>query len=271
MGLRGHRSARGVMRSRRDGVLWRMIPLAAIALLLAFIWGVSFNDEGASHDAAMDSEGDNVLVSSDALEEGGAGIGGDRTRMLSAGEGAGVASGQEGAVAAQAPEIGFGSGASSGQELDEVIINSSVTGVNTSAGSGEAPASDLVGTIVRPATGHIFVSTAQGSIPQLAVTAPDGMDAFVKIRRASTGADVVVFYVRANTTVRVCVPPERCVLYYALGSDWLGEQEVFGDSSIYAASDRELDFTRSTNSYAYLIGTENSNIDPIPIAKEDFV
>lgn len=123
--------------------------------------------------------------------------------------------------------------------------------------------------VPRPKSGQIFENSGQGSIPQLVVVAPDAQDAFVKLKN-SEGDVLLSFYVRSGTTVKACVPASECYFYYTLGTDWKGEEELFGSDAVYAKSDRSLNFKTPMNTYQYRFGVENGNVTPKKISRTAF-
>lgn len=123
--------------------------------------------------------------------------------------------------------------------------------------------------IPRPKSGQIFENSGQGSVPQLVVVAPAAQDAFVKLKN-SEGDVLLSFYVRSGTTVKACVPASECYFYYALGTDWKGEEELFGSDAVYAKSDRSLNFKTPVNIYQYRFGVENGNVTPKTISRTAF-
>lgn len=121
-----------------------------------------------------------------------------------------------------------------------------------------------------PANGYVFESDGEGLLPQLTVVAPPDRDAYVKLRDTVTGSTVLSFYVRAGSTVKACVSEGTCDLYYALGVDWFGPDDAFGEDGVYAVSDKQLSFSDSGNSYTYTFEAEDGNVAPRPISREDF-
>ena len=123
--------------------------------------------------------------------------------------------------------------------------------------------------IKRPKSGQIFEKSGQGSLPQLVVTAPKDQDAFIKLKHED-GSVALSFYVRSDTTVRACVPVGECSFYYALGTEWKGEEELFGSGGTYAKSDRTLNFVSPLNTYKYCFGVENGNVTPKNVSRAAF-
>lgn len=123
----------------------------------------------------------------------------------------------------------------------------------------------------RPITGQIFQTNGQGRLPQLTIVAPLESDAFVKLRNIDSGETVLAFYVRSGTTVEACVPAVTCEFYYAMGSDWLGPDEAFGEEGVYAKSDCAFDFADPTREYTYTFGSDGGNVDPAPIPWTEFI
>lgn len=124
----------------------------------------------------------------------------------------------------------------------------------------------------RPLTGQIFKSTGKGALPQLTVVAPSDQDAYIKMKDPETGEVVLSFYVRAEHTVKACVPVGYCDFFYVLGDgeDWLGTSKAFGDNGVYAKADRSLNFTNPLNNYTYRFNVDDGNISPVTISKSAF-
>ena len=266
---------------RGTGVMSRMVPVAVLALLLAFVWMAPFREDGLLQSTAKRMEDADAVTT--VAQQGVAD--GDVDEASEAVALEGYDAGQP-SSAHDDPEVVADGSALKVQEHDEVTINSSVDGVNTYAGIEDAETADMESAAsgksasgdpvrvqaggMRPVTGFIFESRGTGIVPRLTVTAPGDKDAFVKLRHEGSNAELLSFYVRSGATVKVCIPSVRCVLSYGLGTEWQGVDAVFGEQGIYAKSDVALDFTHSFNSYAYQIGTEDGNIDPLPITHKDF-
>ncbi|MCI8425202.1 MAG: hypothetical protein HFJ72_06020 [Adlercreutzia sp.] len=138
----------------------------------------------------------------------------------------------------------------------------------------ESPVPDSIGPVLqvveKPDSGFIFESVGKGRNPQLTVKAPDTTDAFVKLKDAETGETCLSFYVSAGTTVAACVPARECLVYYALGEEWYGPDEAFGEQGLYAKSDERLRFADPGNSYTYTLNVEGGNVSPVMIDRTEF-
>jgi hypothetical protein len=84
----------------------------------------------------------------------------------------------------------------------------------------------------------------------------------------------VKFYARADSTVERQVPLGEYEIYYATGENWCGEDELFGEDTVYAKCDKTFIFSdNGTESLGWtlkLTPTINGNLDVDNIDVEEF-
>lgn len=94
--------------------------------------------------------------------------------------------------------------------------------------------------------------------------------------RAQHYADIseLRFYVRGGNSVELLVPLGTYELYYATGSVWYGEENLFGRNTTYQKCDDTFEFTKDSSGYngwtLTLYPVENGNMDTDIINEEDF-
>ena len=85
-----------------------------------------------------------------------------------------------------------------------------------------------------PSNGHVFYSKYYYKPCQFEVTNKDSRAYYMKFVDIYTGADVITFFVRANSKATIDIPTGDFELRYAVGSTWYGEDDLFGPDTRYA-------------------------------------
>ena len=84
----------------------------------------------------------------------------------------------------------------------------------------------------------------------------------------------IKFYARADSTVEIEIPWGEYEIYYATGENWCGEDELFGEDTVYAKCDKTFVFSdNGTESLGWtlkLTPTINGNLDVDNIDAEEF-
>lgn len=79
------------------------------------------------------------------------------------------------------------------------------------------------------------------TFPLVVKTAPGG-DYLLVLRDPTTGQDVLGAYIRGGAFFRVLVPPGSYSLQFAAGTEWQGEQALFGEQTRRFVLDPPLHF-----------------------------
>lgn len=101
-----------------------------------------------------------------------------------------------------------------------------------------------------PASGTILSGYAPKDASRLTIILADTASTVVKLKDTS-GTTLLSFYVRSGDTVTVDVPAEMMYVHFASGETWYGEEELFGDDTIYAEDKQLMDFTEYTWEYEF--------------------
>lgn len=78
------------------------------------------------------------------------------------------------------------------------------------------------------------------------------------------------FYIRAGSTVDINVPLGEYRIYYATGESWYGEDDLFGEETVYAKCDDTFVFTESQGWTLQLYPVTYGNLDTDTISKKEF-
>lgn len=89
--------------------------------------------------------------------------------------------------------------------------------------------------IENPESGTIFYKKYYDNTVKLEVDNASSSDLYVKLR-SKEGLVVLVFYVRANDTVRINAPIGTYEYICAVGKEWKSEQELFGENTKFKKS-----------------------------------
>jgi hypothetical protein len=104
------------------------------------------------------------------------------------------------------------------------------------------------GTVSLPVNGAV---SEHSSKPRLAplriVTSGEKVHYLVKLTDWNTDKLVQTIFVRAGHTAETTVPLGSCRLKYAAGETWLGENELFGEKTIFSKAEKRFDFIRKGN------------------------
>lgn len=101
-----------------------------------------------------------------------------------------------------------------------------------------------------PASGTILSGYAPKDGSQITVALADTASTVVMLKDTSD-TTLISFFVRAGDTVTVDVPAEMMYVHFASGETWYGEEELFGDDTIYAEDKQLMDFTQYTWDYEF--------------------
>lgn len=94
----------------------------------------------------------------------------------------------------------------------------------------------------RPANSTVFYCSTTERPSQFTVTNSSSSNYYIKFVTAGTDTKVITFFVRAHCTATIDMPVGFLELRYACGSDWYGEQKLFGTNTRYAKDEEYYDF-----------------------------
>jgi hypothetical protein len=90
------------------------------------------------------------------------------------------------------------------------------------------------------------INTKAERIAPLRIKTPAGTESyFVKLVSASTGKEVMTFYIRSGQTLDTEVPLGSYRIKYATGDLWYGETHLFGPESKYSEAEKVFQFARN--------------------------
>lgn len=122
--------------------------------------------------------------------------------------------------------------------------------------------------VVEPESGAILSGYEDSNGSELTITASGGHSCVVKLK-TNGGYTRLSFYVRAGDTVTVGVPSELLYVYFASGTDWYGDEHLFGEDTNYSMDSKICDFTQYTWEYT-LQPVVNGNFSQTVIDEEEF-
>lgn len=121
----------------------------------------------------------------------------------------------------------------------------------------------------RPESGSVALNTAGGekTVAEIIVHAAN-KNCVVRLKSTS-GKTVISFFVRANETATVWVPPRTLYAYFAEGDTWYGWKYLFGDDATYSKDPTPTDFSNCSIEYT-LYTVPNGNLTLTTIDEDDF-
>lgn len=132
---------------------------------------------------------------------------------------------------------------------------------------------------ITPFSGKIFFENSDSGdrIAPLTIDAsgfPLSTGFFVKLRQPITKVTVLTFYVRGNTKPEVEVPLGIYEILYASGTEWYGEDLLFGPDTSYYLADELFEFYEEdgyVNGWTVTLDKKyNGNLDVDMITAEEF-
>lgn len=125
----------------------------------------------------------------------------------------------------------------------------------------------------RPSNGEVLHNLVDGEcLAPLEIIAPDSNDYVIKLKKAKYS--YIEIYVRGGESVTVDVPLGTYNLYYACGSTWYGEDDLFGEDTDYYKMDSTFSFYEDDGYYMgytlELYLQPNGNLSKKRVNPEDF-
>ena len=126
-----------------------------------------------------------------------------------------------------------------------------------------------------PQNGAIHAYSNKERIAPLSIkTGGDKVHYFVKLTDWDTDTPVQTIFIRGEHTVETTVPLGSYRLKYAAGKTWLGEDELFGDETIYSKAEKRFDFIQEGNNASgysgELILQTGGNLSTVHIPKSEW-
>lgn len=119
-----------------------------------------------------------------------------------------------------------------------------------------------------PKSGQVFIGSDLYRGSELKISSSSYESCYIKLK-GSSGEDVFSFFVRAGTSVTVPVPAGYYYVYFSHGSEWYGEEYLFGPNTKYSKDDELMDFESFTWEYT-LQPVIDGNFSETPIDEEEF-
>ncbi len=126
-----------------------------------------------------------------------------------------------------------------------------------------------------PDNGTIHTYSNKERVAPLSIkTGGDKVHYFVKLTDWNTGTLVQTIFIRAGHTAETTVPLGSYRLKYAAGETWQGEDELFGDDTIFSKAEKRFDFTQEGNKVSgytvELILQTGGNLSTVRIPKSEW-
>jgi hypothetical protein len=126
-----------------------------------------------------------------------------------------------------------------------------------------------------PANGTVqLYSKWKQAAPLRIVTGGEKVHYFVKLTDWNTDTVVQTIFVRAGHSAETTVPLGSFRLKYAAGETWQGEDELFGDETIFSRAEKRFDFTQEGNNVSgyrvELILQTGGNLSTVRIPKSEW-
>ncbi len=103
--------------------------------------------------------------------------------------------------------------------------------------------------VKKPANGYMKNYSNRKLVAPLIITAPVSQSVLVKIVDPYTLQPILSVFVRENNTARIYAPLGEYVLKYAMGKNWYGFDNLFGNETIYLMANEKMDFIRNQEGY----------------------
>lgn len=94
----------------------------------------------------------------------------------------------------------------------------------------------------RPRAGLLWNRTGLPAVFPLQVKSPEGADYYLVLTSSGSGQEALAAYIRGGAFFKVLVPPGRYALRFASGTDWRGEEQLFGPDTVVFALPEDLEF-----------------------------
>ena len=105
-------------------------------------------------------------------------------------------------------------------------------------------------------------------------TGGDKVHYFVKLTDWNTDTLIQTIFIRAGHTAETTVPLGSYRLKYAAGENWQGEDELFGDETIFSKAEKRFDFAQEGNNVSgytvELILQTGGNLSTVRIPKSEW-
>lgn len=160
--------------------------------------------------------------------------------------------------------------------IGETLINTAEWPINTGETVSEM-ASILDNDIVfeMPPNGECAYYTAKNTESPFKITTPVGEDYYyIILTELNKDLKIITFIAHPGKTVTVQVPLGEFRMFYATGTQWFGEDELFGDKTEYYEADGFMQFYVEGDYIKYqtveLIKQEKGNLETYPIDEFSF-
>jgi len=120
-----------------------------------------------------------------------------------------------------------------------------------------------------PVNGKILIGPRFGSEGNSKITVHASSNHCVVKLKDQNGSTVLSFFVRANESVTLNVPPKILYAYFAEAREWYGMFDNFGEETHYSKDTQTLDFSNYTYEYT-LYEVANGNLSLTEIDAESF-
>ena len=126
----------------------------------------------------------------------------------------------------------------------------------------------------RPATGSMVRSPSDDGLAPLTVITEAGKDYLIALTPVYSNEAEMMFYVRGGIQTEVDVPLGDYYLFYATGTDWYGEDDLFGPDTQRYKCDDIFPFEEDDDGYTgwtvELYLQTNGNLDSFPVTEDSF-
>ena len=125
-----------------------------------------------------------------------------------------------------------------------------------------------------PPNGEVHYFEQKESIAPFNINTQPNTNYFIKLVDHNTGQLALTIFVRGGQNVNIQVPLGSYELRYALGTNWYGEDQLFGPGTAFEKADTILAFYRNGNQVVgntvSLIRQVNGNMPTTEINKANF-
>ncbi len=134
----------------------------------------------------------------------------------------------------------------------------------------QAPSCSPVEPITISGIMRVYDTVDQPALTQWTINAGYGADYFVKLVELRTGLPKVAYFVHGGSSITTDVPVGAFIVKHASGKIWCGEQQYFGQETVFQKGTNTVFFDPDYTYTLYLTPKRNGNFPTTFITRDQF-